>query len=60
MVTAFFFIQEFRIVVDPWRFSMLLLYILRDDWPIFMIPGSNKMQLQELEYTLLKIDYHSW
>ena len=38
---------------------MLLLYILWDDWPIFMISGS-KGQLQELEYTLLKPDCHSW
>ena len=32
-----FFIQAFKIVVDSWQFSMLLLYILWDDWPIFMI-----------------------
>ena len=29
---------------------MLLLYILWDDWPIFMISGSNKQLQQELEY----------
>ena len=34
-----FFVQEFKIVVHPWKFSMLLLYILWDDWPIFMISG---------------------
>ena len=39
---------------------MLLLYILWDDWPIFMISGSNEQQQQQLEYTLLKPDYHSW
>ena len=39
---------------------MLLLYILSDDWPIFMISGSNKQLQQELEYTLLKPDSHSW
>ena len=39
---------------------MLLLYILWDDWPIFMISGSNKQLLQQLEYTLLKPDCHSW
>ena len=28
-----FFVQAFKIVVDSWKFSMLLLYILWDDWP---------------------------
>ena len=39
---------------------MLLLYILWDDWPIFMISDSNEQLQQELEYTLLKPDCHSW
>ena len=39
---------------------MLLLYILWDDWPIFMISGSNKQLQQQLEYTLLKPDCGSW
>ena len=39
---------------------MLLLYILWDDWPIFMISGSNEQLQQELEYILLKPDCHSW
>ena len=39
---------------------MLLLYILWDDWPIFMISGSNEQLQQELEYTLLKPDCYSW
>ena len=39
---------------------MLWLYILWDDWPIFMISGSNEQLQQELEYTLLKPDCHSW
>ena len=34
-----FFVQAFKIVVDSWKFSRLLLYVLRDDWPIFMISG---------------------
>ena len=29
-------------------------------WPIFMISGSNQQLQQELEYTLLKPDCHSW
>ena len=29
-----FFVWAFKIVVDSWKFSMLLLYILWDDWPI--------------------------
>ena len=39
---------------------MLLLYILRDDWPIFMISVSNEQLHHELENTLLKPDCHSW
>ena len=39
---------------------MLLLYILWDDWPIFMISASNEQLQQQLEYTLLKPDCHSW
>ena len=56
----FFFAQAFKIVVDSWKFTMLLLYILWDDWPIFMISASNEQLQQQLEYTLLKPDYHSW
>ena len=55
-----FFVQAFKIVVDSWKFNMLLLYILWDDWPIFMISGSNEQLQQQLEYTLLKPDCHSW
>ena len=39
---------------------MLLLYILWDDWPIFMISASNEQLQQELDYILLKPDCHSW
>ena len=55
-----FFVQGFKIVVDSWKFTMLLLYILWDDWPIFMISSSNEQLQQQLEYTKLKPDYHSW
>ena len=41
-------------------FSMLLLYILWDDWQIVIISGSNEQLQQQLEYTLLKPDCHSW
>ena len=54
------FVQSFKIVVDSWKFSMLLLYILWDDWPIFMISGSNQQLQQQLEYTLLNHDCHCW
>ena len=37
-----FFVKAFKIVTDSWKFTMLLLYILRDDWPIFMMSGSNE------------------
>ena len=39
---------------------MLLLYILWDDWPIFMISRSNEQLQQQMEYTLLKPNCHSW
>ena len=39
---------------------MLLLYILWDDWPIFVISDSKEQLQQQLEYTLLKLDCHSW
>ena len=39
---------------------MLLLYILWDDRPIFMISGSKEQLEKQLEYTLLKLDCHSW
>ena len=55
-----FFVQAFRIVIDSWKLSMLFLYFLCDDWPIFMISTSNEQLLQQLEYTLLKPDCHSW
>ena len=54
------FLQAFRIVVDSWKFTMLLIYILWGDWPIFMISGLNEQLQQQLEYTLLKPDCHSW
>ena len=54
------FVQLSKIVVDFWKFSMLLLYILWDDWPIFMILGSNEQPQQQLEYTILKPVCHSW
>ena len=50
--------QLFKILVDPSKFSMI--YILWDDWPIFMISGSNERLQQQLEYILLKPDCHSW
>ena len=48
------FVQTFKIVIDSWEFSMLLLYILWDDWPIFMISRSNQQLQQQAEYILLK------
>ena len=55
-----FFVWAFKIVVDSWKFAMLLLYILWDDWRIFMISRSNEQLQQQLEYNLLKPDCHSW
>ena len=48
------------IYIPSWNFSMLLLYILWDHWPIFMISDSNEELHQQLKYTILKSDYHSW
>ena len=53
------FVRASKIAVDSWKFSRLLLYMLWDDWPIFMISSSNEQLQQELEYTLLKPDCHS-
>ena len=55
-----FFVQAFKIVVDSWKFTILLLWILWDDWSIFMISASNEQLQQQLEYTPLKPDCHSW
>ena len=55
-----FFQWANKFVEDSWKFSMLLQYILWDNWPIFMISGSNQQLQLELEYTLLKPDCHSW
>ena len=55
-----FFVQAFKIVIDTWKFSMLLRYILWDDWPPFMISGLNEQLQQQLEYTRPKPDFHSW
>ena len=55
-----FFVQAFKIVEDSWKLTMFLLYILWDDWPIFIISASNEQLQQQLEYTLLKPDCHSW
>ena len=55
-----FFVQAFTIVIDSWKFIMLLLHILWDHWPIFMVSCSNEQLQKQLEYTLLKPDWHSW
>ena len=55
-----FFVQAFKIVEDSWKFTILLLYILWYDWPIFMILDSNEQLQQQLEDTILKPDCHSW
>ena len=55
-----FFVQAFTIVVDTWKFTTLLLYILWDNWPNFMISASNEQLQEQLKYTLLKPDCHSW
>ena len=55
-----FFVWAFKICVNSWKFTMLLLYILLDNRPTFMISASNEQLQQQLEYTLLKPDCRSW
>ena len=55
-----FFVQAFKIVVDSKKFSMLLQYILWDNWQLFMTSTLNEQLQQQLEYTLLKPGCHSW
>ena len=55
-----FLLQASKNVVDSWKLGMSLLYSLWNDWPCFMISGSNEQLHQELKYTLLKPDCHSW
>ena len=55
-----YFVQAFQIVVGSWTFSMLLLYSEWEDWPIFIISGSNEQLQQGMEYIILKPYCHSW
>ena len=55
-----FFLQVYKTAVDSWKFSMLLLCSLWDDWPIFIISGANEQLQLRLEYALLMPDCHSW
>ena len=50
-----FFVQAFEIVEDFWKFNMLLLYVLWDDWPIFMISSSATAGIR-----IHPTDCHSW
>ena len=59
-VSSRLFYTGIRIVADSWKFTMFWLYVLWDDWPIFMISGSNELLQQEWECTLLKPACHSW
>ena len=52
--------RHFKLLYTVKKFTMLLLYILWNDWPIFLIPDSNEQLQKELEYSLLKPDCHSW
>ena len=54
------FVLAFKIVVDSSIFTVLFLYILWDDWPIFMVSASNEQLQQQLKYTLLIPDCLSW
>ena len=58
-VQLFKILKLLMLLKDSWKFTMLLLYILWDDWPIFMFSGSNQQIQQQLEYTQLKPDCHN-
>ena len=46
-----FFVWEFKIDVDSWKFTILLQYMLCNDWPNFIISDSKEQLQNELEYT---------
>ena len=48
-----FFVQAFKIVVDSWKFSMLLLYILKDDLPNFRIQMNSSSRNWNTPYLSL-------
>ena len=52
-------VRDIRAASTIWWWWWLL-YILWNDWPTFMISASNEQLQQQLEYTLLKPDCHSW
>ena len=52
-----FFVQAFKIFVDTSVCYCNTSYEMTDQ---FMISGSNEQLQQQLEYTLLKPDSHSW
>ena len=54
-----FFVWVSKIVVDSWKISILLQYIIWDDWPTF-ISGLNEQLQQQLEYTLQRPECHCW
>ena len=55
-----FFVWAFQIDIDSWKFSKFLLYIMWNDWPIFIISVLNEQLQEELEYTLPRLDCHNW
>ena len=55
-----FFVLAFKIVVDSSKFTMLLLYILWDDWPFFHDFRFKWTATAATGMTLLKHDCHSW
>ena len=52
--------KALRIVIDSWKFSILLLYILWDDWPTFMISGSKWTATVAIGIYPTKAWLHSW
>ena len=53
------FVQAFKIVVNSWKFTVIAIHLMR--WLTnFYDSGSNEQLQQQLEYTLLKPDCHSW
>ena len=51
-----FFVQAFKIVVDSWKFSMLLLYILWDDFWLFpKLRGCRYETIEEMKEAVTKV-----
>ena len=54
-----FFVQIFKTVVDSWKFTVIAIHLMRWQTNFYDFRFNEHLQ-QQLEYTLLKLDYNSW